>query len=78
LGAALVFGAILAIFRIVSLSSIAAALATIALMLTLRQPLPYCLLAAARCLYVILRHQTNIRRLIVGREAPIGQKLSAK
>lgn len=78
LGAALVFSAVLAIFRIVSLSSIAAALAAIALMLTFRQPLPYCLLASAGGLYVILRHQANIQRLIVGREPPIGQKNSAK
>ena len=52
-------GAVLANFRIVSLSSIAAALATIALMLTFRQPLPHCLLAAAGGLYLILTQTFN-------------------
>jgi glycerol-3-phosphate acyltransferase PlsY len=76
LGAALVFGAVLALFRIVSLSSIAAALASIAFMQIFRQPLPYVLLAAAGGLYVILRHQANIQRLIAGTEPRIGQKHS--
>lgn len=76
LGAALVFVIVLALFRIVSLSSIAAALVSIVLMQTFRQPLPYVLLVAAGGLYVILRHQTNIQRLIAGTEPRIGQKHS--
>jgi acyl phosphate:glycerol-3-phosphate acyltransferase len=76
LGAVLVFGVVLALFRIVSLSSIVAALASIALMLIFQQPLPYVLLAAAGGLYVILRHRTNIQRLIAGSEPRIGQQPS--
>jgi acyl phosphate:glycerol-3-phosphate acyltransferase len=76
LGVALVFGVFLALSRIVSLSSIAAALASIGLMLFFQQPLPYVLLAAAGGLYVIARHWTNIQRLIAGTEPRIGRQLS--
>ena len=48
LGAAAVFGVVLAIFRIVSLSSMLAALTAIALIFGLEQPLPYRLLVLAR------------------------------
>src|ERR1019366_4980845 len=47
LGAATVFGIVLAIFRIVSLSSMLAALTAIALICGLEQPLPYRLLVIA-------------------------------
>src|SRR6201991_235759 len=47
LGAATVFGVVLAIFRIVSLSSMLAALAAIALVCFLDQPLPYRMLVIA-------------------------------
>ena len=67
-GVAIVFGAVLALSRIVSLSSISAALASIALMLFYNQPLPYVLLAVAGGLYVILRHRTNVQRLLAGTE----------
>jgi acyl phosphate:glycerol-3-phosphate acyltransferase len=76
LGVALVFGVFLALSRIVSLSSIAAALASIGLMLFFQQPLPYVLLAGAGGLYVIARHWTNIQRLIAGTEPRIGRQLS--
>jgi glycerol-3-phosphate acyltransferase PlsY len=76
LGVALVFGVVLALSRIVSLSSVAAALASIALMQILGQPLPYVLLAVAGGLYVILRHRTNIQRLFAGTEPSIGKKHS--
>jgi acyl phosphate:glycerol-3-phosphate acyltransferase len=74
LGAALVFGIVLALSRIVSLSSIAGALASIAFMQIYNQPLPYVLLAVAGGLYVILKHKTNIQRLIAGTEPRIGKK----
>ena len=76
LGAALVFGVVLALSRIVSLSSIAGAFASIALMQIYNQPLPYILLAVAGGLYVILKHKTNIQRLIAGTEPRIGRKHS--
>ena len=73
LGAATVFGVVLAIFRIVSLSSILAALAAIVLVCGLEQPLPYWLLAIAGAIYVILRHRSNIRRSLAGTEPRLGQ-----
>ncbi|MGL1654887.1 glycerol-3-phosphate acyltransferase, partial [Vibrio parahaemolyticus] len=61
LGAALVFGVVLAMSRIVSLSSMSAALAAIALVCAMVQPLPYRLLVIAGGLYVIARHRANIQ-----------------
>lgn len=74
LGTAAAFGLVLAIFRIVSLSSIAAAIAAIGLMLSLKQPLAYQLVTIAGGVYVIWRHQANIQRLLAGTEPKIGQK----
>lgn len=74
LGTAVVFGLVLAIFRIVSLSSIAAAVASIGLMWAFHQPLAYQLVAIAGGIYVILRHKANIQRLLAGTEPRVGQK----
>nr|WP_290227372.1 glycerol-3-phosphate 1-O-acyltransferase PlsY [Trichocoleus desertorum] len=71
-----VFGVVMAVSRIVSLSSITAAIAVFVFMLLLGQPLPYQLFAIAGGLYVVLRHRTNIQRLLAGTEPRIGQKLS--
>lgn len=76
LATALVFVAVLALFRIVSLSSISAAIAASLLMLGLQQPVPFILLAAAGGVYVILRHRANIQRLLAGTEPRIGQSTS--
>lgn len=76
LGAATVFGVVLAIFRIVSLSSMLAALTAIALICSLEQPLPYRLLVIAGSIYVIVRHRANIRRLLAGTEPRLGQSNS--
>jgi glycerol-3-phosphate acyltransferase PlsY len=73
LGAATAFGVVLAIFRIVSLSSMLAALTAIALICGLEQPLPYRLLVIAGGIYVIGRHRANIQRLLAGAEPPLGQ-----
>lgn len=73
LGAAAVFGAVLAVVRIVSLSSILAALTAIALVCVLEQPLPYRLLVIAGGLFVILRHRANIQRLLAGTEPRLGR-----
>lgn len=70
-----VFGLLLAIGRIVSLGSMGGAIAVPILMLVFKQPLPYCLLGAIAALYVIWRHQANLRRLLAGTEPKIGQKL---
>jgi glycerol-3-phosphate acyltransferase PlsY len=73
LGAAMVFAVVLAIFRIVSLSSILAALAAVVLICGLEQPLPYRLLVIAGSIYVIVRHRANIQRLLAGTEPRLGR-----
>lgn len=73
LGAATVFGVTLAISRIVSLGSMLAALAAIMLVCGLEHPLPYRLLVIAGGLYVIVRHRTNIQRLLAGTEPTFGR-----
>lgn len=65
----------LAASRTVSLSSIAGAMAANLLMLVLKQPLPYLLFSGMGGIYVILRHRSNISRLLAGTEPKIGQKL---
>jgi acyl phosphate:glycerol-3-phosphate acyltransferase len=70
-----VFGLCLAISRIVSISSIAGAVAVMGLMFWFQQPLPYCLFAIAGGIYVIWRHRSNIQRVIAGTEPRLGQKL---
>lgn len=74
LGILVVFALILAIFRIVSLGSIAAAIAAVALMWAFQQPLAYQLVAIVGGLFVIWRHQANIQRLLAGTEPRLGQK----
>lgn len=68
-----VFLGVLALFRIVSLGSILAAVAAVAMMIVLQQPLPYMLMAIAGSLYVILRHRSNIERLLAGTEPHLGR-----
>lgn len=73
LGGFAVFGVVLAICRIVSLSSMLAALTAIALVCGLEQPAPYRLLVIAGGVYVIVRHRANIQRLLAGTEPRLGQ-----
>jgi acyl phosphate:glycerol-3-phosphate acyltransferase len=73
LGAAIVFGIVLAIARIVSLSSISAALTAIVLACGFEQPLPYRLLAIGGGIYVIVRHRANVQRLFAGTEPRLGR-----
>jgi acyl phosphate:glycerol-3-phosphate acyltransferase len=68
LGVAAVFGLALAISRTVSVGSIAAALSATIFMVALQQPAAYILLAAAGGLYVVVRHRSNISRLLSGTE----------
>ncbi|RVA08911.1 glycerol-3-phosphate acyltransferase [Mesorhizobium sp. M7A.F.Ca.US.002.01.1.1] len=72
-GAAAAFGAVLATSRIVSLSSMVAALTAIALICGLEQPLAYRLLVIAGSIYVVMRHRANIQRLLAGTEPHLGQ-----
>ncbi len=73
-----VFTVVVAISRIVSLSSISGAIAVSIVMLLLHQPLPYILFAIAGGLYVIFRHRNNIERIIAGTEPKIGQNLTTE
>ncbi|MBV6623498.1 MAG: glycerol-3-phosphate 1-O-acyltransferase PlsY [Rivularia sp. (in: Bacteria)] len=73
-----VFGLVVAISRIVSLSSICGAIAASILMILFKQPLPYILFGIAGGLYVIIRHRSNIERLLAGTEPKLGQKVSVE
>jgi acyl phosphate:glycerol-3-phosphate acyltransferase len=75
LGTLSVFLLVLAITRIVSISSIIGAIAVSGLMLATQQPLPYLLFGIAGGIYVIVRHQANIQRLLAGTEPRLGQKV---
>jgi acyl phosphate:glycerol-3-phosphate acyltransferase len=66
---------VLALSRIVSLSSICGAIAVNLLTIFLKQPVPYILFAALAGIYVIVRHSSNISRILAGTEPKIGQKL---
>jgi acyl phosphate:glycerol-3-phosphate acyltransferase len=68
-----VFGLVIALSRMVSLSSISAALALPILMAVLHQPLAYLLFGVAGGLYVVWRHWTNIERILAGTEPRLGQ-----
>ncbi|MGD1905009.1 MAG: glycerol-3-phosphate 1-O-acyltransferase PlsY [Leptolyngbyaceae cyanobacterium] len=69
-----VFLGVLGLFRIVSLGSILAAISAVAMMLILQQPLPYILMAISGSIYVILRHRSNIERLLAGTEPQLGRQ----
>jgi glycerol-3-phosphate acyltransferase PlsY len=73
LGTLSVFLLVLAITRIVSISSISGAIAVSSLMYFTGQPLPYLLFAIVGGIYVILRHRANIQRLFAGTEPRLGQ-----
>lgn len=74
----IIFIGVVSISRIVSLGSIAAAIAVAVLMIVLAQPLPYQIFGIVAGLYVILRHRANIQRLLVGTEPRLGQSASAE
>ncbi|MBR8837351.1 MAG: glycerol-3-phosphate 1-O-acyltransferase PlsY [Stigonema ocellatum SAG 48.90 = DSM 106950] len=73
-----VFAVVVAMWRIVSLSSICGAIAVSIFMVLLHQPLPYILFGVVAGLYVILRHRSNIQRLLAGTEPKIGQKVATE
>ena len=76
LGTAAVFGVVFALSRTVSLGSISAATAAPALMFLTRQPLPFALLVLFGGVYVIIRHRSNISRLLAGTEPKLGSSNS--
>jgi acyl phosphate:glycerol-3-phosphate acyltransferase len=69
-----VFALMLAVSRIVSLSSISGAIALPILMLLAHQPLPYVLFGIVGGIYVIVRHRTNIQRIFAGTESRLGSQ----
>ncbi len=75
LGTFAAFALSLAISRIVSLSSIVGAVAVMICAVLLQLPLPYIIFSVLTGSYIILRHRTNIQRLLAGEEPKIGQKL---
>jgi glycerol-3-phosphate acyltransferase PlsY len=70
-----IFGIVFAVSRIVSLSSIIGAISVAGLMFALHQPLAYVLFGLAGGVFVIVRHRSNIQRLLNGTEPRIGEKL---
>jgi acyl phosphate:glycerol-3-phosphate acyltransferase len=73
-----VFGLVFALSRIVSLSSIAGAIAVSLFTIFFHQPLAYILFALTGGFYVIWRHRSNIERLIAGTEPRLGQNLATQ
>ncbi|MEB3273278.1 MAG: glycerol-3-phosphate 1-O-acyltransferase PlsY [Prochlorothrix sp.] len=73
-----VFGATLALFRIVSIGSMAGAIGVNVLMWAMGQPIAYKFFAFMAAAYIFYRHQSNIQRLIAGTEPKIGQPVSQK
>ena len=69
-----IFLAVISIFRIVSLSSVAAAMALPVLMMTTDQNTASITVSVVAMLLVLWRHRSNIERLIAGTEPKIGQK----
>lgn len=67
------FAVVLGLSRIVSLSSMAAAGMMAIAMFLLGAALPYLLFALLGAGFVVLRHRTNIDRLLAGTEPRIGQ-----
>ena len=67
---------VLAISRIVSLSSISGAIAVNIIAIALKLPLAYCVFTGLAGIYVIVRHKANIQRLLAGIEPKIGQTIT--
>ena len=68
------FMAVISIFRIVSLSSVVAAIGLPLLMLLAGQSAAYISVSLVAMLLVLCRHRSNIERLLAGTEPKIGEK----
>ena len=68
------FMALISIFRIVSLSSVVAAIGLPVLMVLSGGSSAYVVVSLVASLMVLWRHRSNIQRLIAGTEPKIGQK----
>jgi glycerol-3-phosphate acyltransferase PlsY len=69
--------AVISIFRIVSLSSVVAAIGLPLLMALSGGSSAYVVVSLVASLMVLWRHRSNIERLIAGTEPKIGQKQKA-
>ena len=67
----------MALTRIVSLSSVLGAIAVNGIALGLHLPLPYILFTLLGGTYVIVRHRSNIQRILEGSEPKLGEKVAA-
>ena len=68
------FMTVISIFRIVSLSSVVAAIGLPLLMLLAGGSSAYVVVSLVASLMVLWRHRSNIERLLAGTEPKIGQK----
>lgn len=71
----LIWGAVVLLFRYVSLASLTAAFFFPLLMSFTGQPLPYLLLSFIISTLVIIRHKPNLERLFRGEEHKIGKRV---
>lgn len=71
-GGLAVFALVVAVFRIVSLGSILAAVTAIAIALVLPHPLAYRLFVVVGGVYVVYLHRANLQRLMAGTEPRLG------
>ncbi len=76
LGTLITFVVVLYASRIVSLSSLSGAIAVSLFMILFNPSAPYLFFAAIAGLYVIIRHRSNIQRIMAGTEPRIGQTAS--
>jgi glycerol-3-phosphate acyltransferase PlsY len=74
LGSLVVFGLVAAVTRLVSLGSVAGALAMAGLVLALRGPNPVAVSAAFTAALVVFRHRSNLRRILGGTEHRMGSR----
>ncbi|MBI5701656.1 glycerol-3-phosphate 1-O-acyltransferase PlsY [Candidatus Saganbacteria bacterium] len=70
----LIVALVMLMSRYVSLASIIGALTTTLLMLLLGKPVPYFILSLLACILILIKHKSNIGRLISGTERKIGEK----
>jgi glycerol-3-phosphate acyltransferase PlsY len=66
---------VVSVTKYVSLASLTAAIAFPLLILIFYPQLPYLLFSLAAALTIIVRHRSNISRLLTGRELKLGQQL---
>lgn len=72
--AILLFLVIVGLTRFVSVGSILTALTLLIVFIVLGKPLPYTMVVGLAALLIIVRHLSNIKRLIAGTEPRLGEK----